>query len=176
MINHLLLDRDGTIIHNRHYLADPEGIEFMPGALEGLTRLRDLGFEFVLVTNQSGVGRGYFSEERLGAIHDRLEALLGAAGIRLAGIYYCPHAPEFDCDCRKPRTGMVRRAARDLGLQIADCAMIGDSAADMQLARNLGIPGIFVRGQYELPGDIIPAATVENLVQAAEWLESARGT
>jgi D-glycero-D-manno-heptose 1,7-bisphosphate phosphatase len=170
MNRHLLLDRDGTIIHNRHYLADPNGIEFLPGALAGLARLRDLGFDFVLVTNQSGVGRGYFSEERLGEIHDRLEALLGAAGIRLAGIYYCPHAPEFDCDCRKPRTGMVLRAARELGFSPVDSVMIGDSVADIQLAHNLGIPGIFVRGQYELPGDIIPTAIVENLIQVADWL------
>ena len=133
-IKTVLLDRDGTIIYNRHYLSDPNDIEFLPGALDGLRRMRDLGLRMVLITNQSGIGRGYFTEERLREIHDRFEAMLADEGVRLDGIYFCPHTPDDDSDCRKPRTGMVDRAAQELGFDIQDAVMIGDSAADMGLA------------------------------------------
>lgn len=166
-----LLDRDGTIIYNRHYLSDPEDLEFLPGAVEGLRRLRDRGWLFVLITNQSGIGRGYFDEARLGEIHERFEAMLAAEELRLEGIFYCPHTPDDDCACRKPRTGMVDRAVRELDLDLSRAAMIGDSAGDMGLAANLSIPGVFIRGEYDLPAGIEPAARVSDLVEAAAFLE-----
>lgn len=172
-----LLDRDGTIIYNRHYLADPAGVELLPGAAEGLRRMCAMGWELVLITNQSGIGRGYFTEETLQRIHRRFESQLAAESIQLDGIYFCPHAPEEDCDCRKPRTGMVDRAARELGFDLGrDLAvMIGDSPADMDLAANLEIPGIFVLGENEGPGDRAPAATVPDLVAAAEFMRRLPG-
>jgi D-glycero-D-manno-heptose 1,7-bisphosphate phosphatase len=174
-IKTVLLDRDGTIIYNRHYLSDPDDIEFLPGAVEGLRQMRDLGLRMVLITNQSGIGRGYFTEERLREIHDRFEAMLAEEGVRLDGIYFCPATPDDDSDCRKPRTGMVDKAARELGFDIQGAVMIGDSAADIGLARNLGIPGLFVPGQYELPEDVSATATVADLVEAVHFIRDYTG-
>jgi D-glycero-D-manno-heptose 1,7-bisphosphate phosphatase len=101
-----LLDRDGTIIVDKGYLKDPEGIEFARGAIEGLRLLRDASFTLAVITNQSGVARGFFDAATVERIHGRLQSLLAAQGLRLEAIYYCPHGPEEHCDCRKPRPGM----------------------------------------------------------------------
>src|ERR1700727_221747 len=125
-----LIDRDGTIIVDNVYLRDPEGIEFAPGAIEGLRLLRDAGFALVLITNQSGIARGYFDSATLGRIHDRLQSMLVAEGIRLKAIYFCPHGPDDGCDCRKPAPGMVTKAMRDLGFRPGEGVVVGDSGAD----------------------------------------------
>ena len=139
-----LIDRDGTIIVDRVYLADPEGIEFTPGAIEGLQLLRDAGFTLVLVTNQSGIARGYFDATRLEQIHARLRSMLAAEGLRLEAIYICPHGPDDGCDCRKPAPGMVKRAMRDLGFGPDQAVLIGDSDADMGAAAAAGVAGLRV--------------------------------
>jgi histidinol-phosphate phosphatase family protein len=110
-----LIDRDGTIIVDKVHLRDPDGIEFAPGAIEGLRLLRDAGFALVLITNQSGIARGYFDAARLEQIHGRLQSMLAAEGLRLEAIYVCPHGPHDGCDCRKPAPGMVKSAMRDMG-------------------------------------------------------------
>ena len=139
-----LIDRDGTIIVDRVYLADPEGIEFTPGAIEGLQLLRDAGFTLVLVTNQSGIARGYFDVARLEQIHARLRSMLAAEGLRLEAIYICPHGPDDGCDCRKPAPGMVKMAMRDLGFGPDQAVLIGDSDADMGAAAASGVAGLRV--------------------------------
>lgn len=141
-----LLDRDGTIIVDKVYLADPDAIEFAPGALEGLRLLRDAGFALVLITNQSGIARGYFDEATLEAVHDRLRALLAAEGLTLAAIFHCPHGPDDGCACRKPAPGMVWDAMRTLGFGPEDAIFIGDSDADMGAARAAGVIGIRIGG------------------------------
>src|SRR6266568_4684844 len=110
-----LLDRDGTVIVDKVYLKDPEGVEFAPGAIEGLRLLRDNGFALALVTNQSGIARGYFDEATLARVHERLAALLSAEGLTLAAIYFCPHGPHDACDCRKPQPGLALQALNELG-------------------------------------------------------------
>ncbi|ALK09919.1 D-glycero-alpha-D-manno-heptose-1,7-bisphosphate 7-phosphatase [Blastochloris viridis] len=137
-----LLDRDGTIIIDRGYLADPSGIAFAPGALAGLRLLRDAGFTLALVTNQSGIARGYFDEATLAAIHRRLEALLAAEGLHLGAVYHCPHGPDDGCACRKPAPGLLTAAMRDLGFAPDEAVMIGDSCGDMAAAAAAGIEGI----------------------------------
>jgi D-glycero-D-manno-heptose 1,7-bisphosphate phosphatase len=139
-----LIDRDGTIIVDKVYLSDPDGIEFAPGAIEGLRLLRDAGFALVLITNQSGIARGYFDLATLERIHDRLKSMLAAEGIRLDAIYFCPHSPDDGCDCRKPAPGMVRTAMRDLGFDPGEVVVIGDSDADMGAAEAAGVPGVRV--------------------------------
>ncbi len=139
-----LIDRDGTIIVDKVYLADPEGIEFAPGAIDGLRLLRDAGFTLVLVTNQSGIARGYFDIARLEEIHARLRSMLAAEGVSLEAIYICPHSPEDGCDCRKPAPGMVKRAMRELGFGPDHAVFIGDSNADMGAAAAAGIAGLRV--------------------------------
>lgn len=140
-----LLDRDGTIIVDKVYLRDPDGIDFAPGALEGMRLLRDAGFALVLITNQSGIARGNFDEATLRTVHDRLEALLAAEGLALAAIEYCPHGPNDGCACRKPEPGMIHAAMAKLGFGPDRAVMIGDSDADMGAAKAAGLPGIRIR-------------------------------
>ena len=112
----ILLDRDGTIIVDRHYLSNPAEVELLPGAVAGLRRLADAGFALVVVSNQSGVARGLLTEADVAAVNARTAALLANEGIQIAGWYYCPHGPEAGCDCRKPAAGMAERAAAELGV------------------------------------------------------------
>jgi D-glycero-D-manno-heptose 1,7-bisphosphate phosphatase len=139
-----LIDRDGTIIVDKVYLRDPDGIEFAPRAIDGLRLLRDAGFALVLITNQSGIARGYFNATRLEEIHDRLQSMLAAEGLRLEAIYVCPHGPDDGCDCRKPAPGMVRSAMRDFGFGPDEAVLIGDSDADMGAAEAAGVVGLRV--------------------------------
>jgi D-glycero-D-manno-heptose 1,7-bisphosphate phosphatase len=139
-----LLDRDGTIIIDKVYLSDPDGVEFAPRAIEGLRLLRDSGFSLALITNQSGIARGLFDPPKLEEIHGRLRSMLAAERLRLERIYFCPHGPEDGCDCRKPAPGMLRRAMRDLGFAPDQTVVIGDSDADMGAAAAAGVAGVRV--------------------------------
>ena len=149
----MILDRDGTVIEERHHLADPDGVALIPGAVEGLRAFRRLGLGVVIVTNQSVVGRGMVDEEGLEAIHDRMRALLAQQDEGVDAVYHCPHLPEDGCDCRKPRAGLVDRAARDLGFDPSQSFVVGDHAGDMELGRRIGAVTIFVltgHGRAEL--------------------------
>ena len=146
-----LIDRDGTIIVDKVYLSDPEGLEFAPGAVEGLQLLRDAGFALVLITNQSGIARGYFDLATLGRIHDRLQSMLAVNELRLEAIYFCPHGPDDGCDCRKPAPGMVTKAMRDLGFCPDEVVFIGDSDGDMAAAAAAGVKGIRVAADGRVP-------------------------
>jgi D-glycero-D-manno-heptose 1,7-bisphosphate phosphatase len=144
----VLLDRDGTINEERHYLADPDELAFLPGAVEGLQALHRLGLGLVVVTNQSGIGRGYFDLAALECVHQRLRERLGEVGVPLAGIYFCPHLPDDGCTCRKPLPGLVERAAAELGFEPAAGFMIGDRPADIDLGRRVGATTFLVRTGY----------------------------
>lgn len=110
----------------------------MPGAVEGLTRLKQLGLPLVVVTNQSGLGRGYFNQQAFEAVHARFEALLAEQDLSLAGMFYCPHHPQADCPCRKPAPGLGLEAARQLGLTPERALVVGDKESDVEFGRNLG--------------------------------------
>ena len=138
----VFLDRDGTIVVNKHYLADPDELELLPNAAAGLRELRDLGARLVVVTNQSGVGRGYFDEAALAPMHSRLEELLAAEGIELAGIYACPHFPDAGCDCRKPAPGLYLRAVEELGLELDGSFVVGDGDVDMDAGARIGATAV----------------------------------
>lgn len=135
----VLLDRDGTVILDKHYLSDPAGVELLPGSVEGLRELASAGMRLFIVTNQSGIGRGYFSEQDYHACHAAMEALLRAEGVTLDGSVFCPHAPEEQCACRKPSAGMWRSLAARHGLDPARTAMIGDKADDIAFGRRAGV-------------------------------------
>ena len=171
----VVLDRDGTLIVEKHYLSHPDAVELVPGAGEALRRLAALGLGLVVVTNQSGVGRGLFSDEVLARIHARLESLLAEEGVRLAGIYACPHHPDLDCACRKPRTALLERAAREHGFESHRVFVVGDLASDVELGRAVGATTVLVRtghGAREVDaGRVRPDHVVSDLAEAAELIE-----
>lgn len=142
----VFLDRDGTLIVDRHYLGDPEGVELLPGAAEAVARLNRAGAFVVLVTNQSGIGRGRFGEADFEAVQQRLIELLAAGGARLDAVYHCPHAPDHDppCDCRKPAPGLFLRAAEEHAIDLARSVWIGDRIRDVAPAAEFGGTGYLV--------------------------------
>ncbi|MBI4513729.1 MAG: HAD family hydrolase [Gemmatimonadetes bacterium] len=147
----VFLDRDGTLIYDRHYLKDPAGVELVPGAAEAVRRLRGAGFAVVVVTNQSGIGRGFLTWDDFRATQARLDELLAAHGTRLDGVYVCPHHPGVTgpCDCRKPAPGLFRRAAAELGLDLAQSFFVGDRWRDVEAAEVLGGTPVLLALQAE---------------------------
>ena len=142
----VLLDRDGTILEDRGYVTAPEMIAPLPGAAEAIIKIRERGWKALLVTNQGQVAKGLITEDELTIIHQRLVMMLGAEGAMLDGIYYCPHHPEGtdsryagECSCRKPRPGMIERAASEHDLELSECVMIGDTVRDIKAAKTAGV-------------------------------------
>ncbi|HEY9403431.1 MAG TPA: HAD family hydrolase [Pyrinomonadaceae bacterium] len=183
----VFIDRDGTISEEVGYVNHPSRYRVFPYAAEAIKQLNEAGWLAVLVTNQAGVARGYFSEDVIGAVHALLARELEAGGARLDAIYYCPHHPSvgeppyrFDCDCRKPRPGLVRRAALDLDIDIAHSWMVGDRYGDTELARNAGLRAAFVlsgygRGEWEYQRGAWrhqPDLVAENLLEAVKEIIS----
>jgi histidinol-phosphate phosphatase family protein len=174
----VFLDRDGTLNWDPGYLNDPAAMRLLSGVGPAVARLNQAGLKAVLVTNQSGVGRGIISLEALGSIHQRLRELLAESGAWLDGIYACLHRPDEGCDCRKPASGLVAQARRDLGLGTARSFVIGDRAIDIALARNIGGAAVFVLSGYH-PEDeeahmaahgLSPDYTAKDLSDAVEWV------
>ena len=140
------LDRDGVINEDTGYVHRWEDFKFIPGALAGMKRLQDLGFLLVVVTNQSGLARGYYTEHQYQLLNANLKQHLTEYGIILAGLYHCPHhikgiVPKFaiECDCRKPAPGMILRASRELGLFLPQSLMFGDKYSDGEAAQAAGV-------------------------------------
>jgi D-glycero-D-manno-heptose 1,7-bisphosphate phosphatase len=140
----VLLDRDGTINQEIGYVLRAEEVRLLPGALEGLRELRELGLGLVVLTNQSPIGRGTLTPDGLEAIHDRLRTLLAEGGVELDGIEHCPHLPDEGCACRKPGTAMVERAVRAHGFDPTEGWVVGDHAGDMRMGRAVGARTILV--------------------------------
>ena len=167
-----ILDRDGTVIVDRHYLADPAGVELLPHALTGLRRLRDLGLGLAIVSNQSGLARGYFDRAALDAVNARMRQLLTQGGVTLDGVYHCPHIDADNCDCRKPRPGMVTQAADELNFDPAQAFVLGDKPCDVDLGLALGATTFLVRTGYGALASAEQAArahfAVADLGEAAE--------
>ena len=167
-----ILDRDGTIVVEKHYLSDPDHVELIEGAAEGLRKLQALGLGLVVVTNQSAIGRGLFDAAQLAAVHRRMHELLEAEGVRLDGVYVCPHHPETACLCRKPHAGLVQRAARELGFELAGCFVIGDKACDIDLGRGVGAMTFLVRTGYGAQAardaSVMPTYVVDDLRHVAQ--------
>ncbi len=173
----VLLDRDGTIIAERHYLSDPNEVELLPGAAEGLSRMRNSGCRLAVVTNQSGIGRGYFDMPTLEAIHGRMLELLLREGVEIEGVFFCPHAPEDRCDCRKPLPGLIEQAAAALGFDPGRCFVVGDKPCDVELGQAVGAVTILVRTGYgaaiEAEKSCRPDHVVNDLVGASAVIEKA---
>ncbi len=146
----LFLDRDGTLIEDADYLADPDGVVLLPGAVEALARFRDAGWAVVVVTNQSGIARGLYGEADYTAVARRLETMLAARGVPLAATLHCPHHPDHSgpCACRKPAPGLLLAAARALALDLSRAVMVGDKVTDLQAGSAVGARPVLVRTGY----------------------------
>ena len=179
----VFIDRDGTISDEVGYVNHVSRYRVFPFAAEAVRLLNDAGWLAILVTNQAGVARGYFGEELIGEVHALLAAELRRGGARLDAVYYCPHHPSVgeppyrqDCDCRKPRPGLIRRAADELGLDLARSWMVGDRHSDIELARNAGVRSAFVltgygRGELEHQRGVWrhqPDLVAENLLEVVK--------
>jgi D-glycero-D-manno-heptose 1,7-bisphosphate phosphatase len=152
----LFLDRDGVIVDEAEYLVDPAQLRLIPGSAEAIAEVNRRGVPVIVVTNQSGVARGYFPESRVAEIHERLDTLLaGQGGAHITRYYYCPHHPtegqsayRVDCQCRKPRPGMLLEAARDLSLELHESFLIGDKLSDLEAGASAGCRTILARTGY----------------------------
>jgi histidinol-phosphate phosphatase family protein len=139
----VFLDRDGVLTRERpDYVKTPEELEILPGIGPPLHDLREHGFRLVIVTNQSVVGRGKATNTEMGRIHDKLRSELRRMGCYVDAIYYCPHRPEEGCSCRKPEPGLILRAGKDLGIDVATSWLIGDKEIDLEAAKRAGCRGV----------------------------------
>lgn len=134
----VFLDRDGTIAKDVPYCSRPEDFELLPSAAEGIKLLNEHSFKVVVVTNQSGIARGYFTKQMLAKIHKKMRGELAKFGAYVDAIYYCPHHPNDNCDCRKPKPKMVFQSALDLDIDLSQSYIVGDSEMDVELARQAG--------------------------------------
>ncbi len=181
----VFLDRDGTVNEEVGYLRDLSLLILIPGAGKAIKKLNDSGFLVVLVTNQSGVARGYFPESLVTEAHARLKTLLREDGARLDAIYYCPHHPTAGttshtkaCSCRKPGTGLIDQAANDLAIDVRQSYMVGDKWSDVELGHRAGAASILVRSGFAAddPGNARPAHGADpdfiahDLAEAADWI------
>ena len=172
------LDRDGTIIVDRDYPGDPEAVELLPGAADAIGRLQQRGYPVLMITNQSGIGRGLITEADYAAVQARMEALVAEEGVTLDGVYYCPHAPDRvpACECRKPAPGLYRRAEEEHSIDLSRSVYIGDRMRDVLPGADFGGTGYLIRGtedvsESELPADV---EVVASLVEAVEKLLASR--
>ena len=186
----VFLDRDGTVTEEVGYVNHPSRLRLIPGAAEGIRMINEAGVPVILATNQAGVARGYFTEELVREVMERLHALLKAQGARLDAVYYCPHHPSAgeppyraECECRKPKPGMLLKGALDLGLDLSCSYVVGDKISDVAFAKAAGARGIMVltgyglgeftyqRGGWKLQPDFL----ADDLCAAAEWILKSEG-
>ena len=174
----MFLDRDGTILDEVGYLNHPSRFRMLAGAAEAIARLNAAEYPVIVVTNQSGVGRGYFPESVVTDVNALMEKALEMKSAKLTGIYYCPHAAPLDCDCRKPKTGMVERAAKEHGLDLKNSFFVGDRRSDVELGHAAGGQSILVRSGYgegEFAWHVAkwqrqPDHIALDLAEAVEWI------
>ncbi len=179
----VFLDRDGTLIEEVGYLDRPERVELYPYAVDAIKALNRARIPIIIVTNQSGVSRGFFTNEVVDEVHEHIAELLARGGAHIDAYYYCPHHPDgrvpeyaIRCDCRKPGRGLVDRAARELGIVPEQSFAVGDRWVDVGLARSVGGRGVLVRTGYGSREEARPqegleaAAIVNNLVEAVSFI------
>jgi histidinol-phosphate phosphatase family protein len=147
----VFLDRDGTLIDDVGYISDPEDVRLVPGAADALRALRDAGFRLVVVSNQSGLGRGLVTQEQADAVHERFVQELEGAGARIDAAYYCPHTPEDGCACRKPQPGLLLDAARELDLDLEQSFMVGNSDVDVAAGEAAGVRAVLLADGTDWP-------------------------
>jgi D,D-heptose 1,7-bisphosphate phosphatase len=175
----VFLDKDGTLIEDVPYNVNPDRMVLTPGAEEGLRSLHQAGYQLIVISNQSGVARGYFPETALKPVENHLRKLLADVGVPLAGFYYCPHYPggvissyAIACDCRKPQPGLLKQAAREHGIDLTQSWFIGDILNDVEAGRSANCRTILIDNgnetEWELSRDRLPHHVVSELAEAAK--------
>lgn len=185
----VFVDRDGTLIHDVGYLSRIEDVRWYPWSIDALLLLNRAGFLVCITTNQGGIGLGFYGPELVERVHADMSAAVESAGGRIDGLFFCPHHPlavvetyRVECDCRKPRPGMIRQAAEQFDIDLARSFVIGDKLADIGLAANAGVRGILVKTGYG-PAEVvrhhgtIPGAAfvAETVFEAAAWILAQAG-
>lgn len=144
----VFLDRDGTIIEEKHYLSDPDKVSLLPGAAEAVKIINDKGFLAIIISNQSGISRGYFTDRDADAVNGRVRELLAAEGAHIDAVYYCPHTDDDMCGCRKPKTGMIDKACGDFEIDMDRSYMAGDKMCDIMTGINANVKPVLVMTGY----------------------------
>lgn len=168
----VFLDRDGTIAPDANYCSRPEDFNVFPEAAEAVKLINRAGFKTIVITNQSGIARGYFSEEALAGIHGKMLDELEEGGAGIDAIYYCPHHPDDGCQCRKPGTLLFRRAAEEHDIDFDGSFMVGDTQMDIDAARTVGCRPVLVTTGPRRGSDVTDPAdyTAGSLLEAAQWI------
>ena len=167
----IFFDRDGTLIEDKIYLNDPNSIEYLPGVVHALRKLRDLGFFFVVVTNQSGMAKGIVQIENLDTIHKNMTAHFALNGLDVSRYYYAPYNTDTNHPMRKPNPGMLSTAARDHGIDLSRSWMIGDRWSDVAAGKALGLRTVFLKGSEDpICLEVAPDAVVSNLLEMAAYI------
>ena len=169
----IILDRDGTIVIDRHYLGDPEGLEFLPGAAAGLRKLHILGCKLIVITNQSGIGRGLLTLEQVLRVNAGLKMMMDTIGAPLTATYFCPHAPDAHCPCRKPAAALLIQAAAEHDFEPSQAIVIGDKDSDIEMGKRVRAQTIRINSDHFAVAQTIQADKVTaNLNEAATWISS----
>lgn len=186
----VFIDRDGTLSEEVGYINHVSRFQLFPYAAEAIKELNQNDWLAIVITNQAGVARGYFSEDMVHAVHKKMAEDLAVSGAKLDAVYYCAHHPSVgqppyrvDCDCRKPKPGLIERAARDLNIDVKSSWMVGDRYSDVQLAHNAGLKSMFVmsgygRGEWEHQQQdwtLKPDMTAENILEAVRLIVEQNG-
>ena len=186
----VFIDRDGTINEQQGYINHESRFVIFPFVAEAVKLLNDNGFLAIVVTNQSGIGRGYYPEDLVLELHDRLRDKLAEIGARLDNIYYCPHHPHAelkafreDCNCRKPRTGLIDLALKDFDIDMTRSYVVGDRYVDIDFAKRASLAGVLVKTgygmgeiEYKSEGSPVPEYMAEDLLDAVKWILEREGT
>jgi D,D-heptose 1,7-bisphosphate phosphatase len=165
----VFLDRDGTIARDVHYCRRPEDFKLFKDVPVSIKKLNEKGYKTVLVTNQSGIARGYFSEDTLVRIHQKMKDELAAAGATIDAIYYCPHHPDEHCECRKPGTALFLKAAKELDIDLGHSYMVGDTPGDIEAGNTLGCKTVLVTTN-DTALSACPDHQANNLGEAVKWI------
>ena len=170
----VFLDRDNTIARDVRYCRRPEDFELLSTVPEAVRLINQSGFKVIVVTNQSGIARGFFTEETLAQIHNKMEYELARGGARVDAIYYCPHHPDDGCECRKPETALFRRAADEFDINFNRSFVVGDMQMDIDAGKVLGCKTVLVTTGFQGENGIIdpPDYIASSLLEAAQWITS----
>lgn len=168
----VFLDRDGTIARDVHYCRQVEDFEILPTAPRAIRLLNEHGFEVVVITNQSGIARGYFTEGTLLRIHQHMRQRLAEYSARVDAVYYCPHHPDDGCECGKPRPGLLLRAAEELEINLSHSFMVGDGERDIRAGKAAGCRTALIATRPDVTGEMTdpPDYIAADLLKAAEWI------